>query len=173
MTETGASPNNAASTPHANETTHSIDKTFTPTPRYTLPPDAPPSLARMFLDVAPRHARPDALNFKREGRWRQISSDEMRRRARAIALGLYALGLRKGERAALLSDNCPEWTLTDAGCQIAGVVDVPIYATQAPAQVCYILNDSESRVLFIQNFKAYERVREAICDCSSVEKIIF
>ncbi len=94
-------------------------------------------------------------------------------RARRAALGLHSLGLGRGDRVAILSENCPEWTLTDAGCQLAGVVDVPIYSTQAPPQVCYILNDSGARVLFVQNRAAYDRVAAAIGECASVEHVVF
>lgn len=54
-------------------------------------------------------------------------------RAENIALGLYSLGLRKGDRAAILGANCPEWTLSDAGCQFAGVIDAPIYNPKGAA----------------------------------------
>lgn len=136
-------------------------------------PDEPRTLPEMLEASVRRHSKPDALNFKRDGVWNSISSDEMLARMRRIALGLRALGIEKGERVAILSENRPEWTLTDCGALIAGVVDVPIYTTQTPAQVCYILKDSGARVLFVQNLAAYERVKEAIRDCSALEHIIF
>jgi long-chain acyl-CoA synthetase len=136
-------------------------------------PDEPRTLPEMIEASVRRHSKPDALNFKRDGVWNSISSDEMLARMRRIALGLHALGIEKGERVAILSENRPEWTLTDCGALIAGVVDVPIYTTQTPAQVCYILKDSGARVLFVQNLAAFERVQEAIRDCSALEHIIF
>jgi long-chain acyl-CoA synthetase len=93
--------------------------------------------------------------------------------AQSVALGLHALGVRRGERVAILSESGPEWTLTDAGCQLAGVVDVPVYPTQAPAQVSYILNDSGARVLFVQHRAAYERVAEALGECPALEHVVF
>jgi long-chain acyl-CoA synthetase len=141
--------------------------------RVPLHEDEPVTLAEMFEHAALRHHKPDALNHKRDGTWHSISSVDMVARARQIALGLYSLGVRRGDRVGLLSQNCPEWTLTDAGCQFAGAIDVPIYSTQTPAQVSYILNDSGARVLFIQNSEAFERVKDAIDDCSALERIIF
>ena len=79
-----------------------------------------------------------------------------------LALGLYSLGLRKGDRVAVLATNSPEWTLTDAACQFAGVLDVPIYPTLAENSVRYILDDSGARVLFIETLAAYERIQDAI-----------
>ncbi|HEV2912621.1 MAG TPA: long-chain fatty acid--CoA ligase [Pyrinomonadaceae bacterium] len=141
--------------------------------RVPLAPDEPKTLVEMFERTRRLHGKPDLLNYKRDGAWRSISSEEFVERARRIALGLYALGLRRGDRVALLAENCPEWTLTDAGSLYAGVIDVPIYPTLAPQQVSYILNDSGARVLFIQNREKFDRVREAIADCSALEHVVF
>lgn len=177
------------------ETTNAAVKKVVRVPLYD---GEPQTLAEVYLQAAQKYDKPDALNYKNksglqpisltaakeigksvaidykfEVGWVHISSKEMVARARAIALGLYSLGIRRGDRVALLSANCPEWTLTDAGSQFAGVIDVPIYTTQAASQVAYILNDSGSRVFFIQNKEAYERIKDAIKDCASVEMFIF
>jgi long-chain acyl-CoA synthetase len=141
--------------------------------RVPLHDDEPATLVEMFLKAAGEHNKSDALNYKREGQWRSISSDEMIARSRLIALGLYSLGIRHGERVGLLSQNCPEWTLADAGSLFAGAVDVPIYSTQTPSQVSYILQDSGARVLFVENRAAFERVREAVTECRALEQVVF
>jgi long-chain acyl-CoA synthetase len=141
--------------------------------RVPLFENEPQTLAEVFLKAAKEFDKPDALNCKKGDAWIPISSKEMIARSRAIALGLYSLGIRKGDRIALLSSNCPEWTLTDAGCQFAGVIDVPIYTTQAAPQVAYILDDSGSRIFFLENKRAYDRIKEAIQDCASVEMFVF
>jgi long-chain acyl-CoA synthetase len=141
--------------------------------RVPLHDDEPATLAEMFERAATQHQKADALNHKQAGAWHAISSAEMIARARHIALGLYSLGVRRGCRVGLLSQNCPEWTLADAGSLFAGAIDVPIYPTQTPAQVSYILNDSGARVLFIQNSAAFDRVKDAIKSCTALEHIIF
>ncbi|MDX6269502.1 MAG: long-chain acyl-CoA synthetase [Acidobacteriota bacterium] len=144
-----------------------------PPPRVPLSPDEPTTLAEVFTHAVSRHPKRDALNYKRDGAWRMISSAELIERAHLIAYGLHALGLRRGERAAILSESSPEWTLTDAGCQFAGIVDVPIYPTQAPPQVRYILDDSGARVLFVRNRAAFERIFEAIDGAPALEHLVF
>ncbi|HKP71967.1 MAG TPA: AMP-binding protein, partial [Pyrinomonadaceae bacterium] len=144
-----------------------------PPPRVPLSPDEPATLAEIFTHAVRLHSKPDALNFKRGGAWRTLSSAELLERAQAIALGLHALGLRSKDRAAILAESSPEWTLTDAGCQFAGVVDVPIYPTQAPPQVRYILDDSGARSLFIQNRAAFARIADAIDGCVALEHCVF
>ncbi len=133
----------------------------------------PATLAELFLLSADKFDRSDALNYKRDGAWRPISSSEVVERAENIALGLYSIGLRKGDRAAILAANSPEWTLSDAGCQFAGVVDVPIYTTLAPDAVAYIINDSGTRVFFLQNKETYDRIEQILSNCKSIETLVF
>src|SRR5688500_10965465 len=136
-------------------------------------PGEPRTLAELFRYAAKKHGRRNALNYKKDGEWQAISSGEMIGRADAIAHGLYALGLQKGDRAAIIAANSPEWTLVDAGCQFAGVIDVPIYTTLAADSVCYIINDSAAKVLFIENKAAYDRIAAVFPECLSLEQIIF
>lgn len=104
----------------------------------------------------------DLINYRKDGAWRSISTGELAATVRTVAMGLYALGVRSGHHVAILSDNRPEWTLADLGTLACGAADVPIYATQAPKQVAYILNDAGAEVLFISDQAQYERVREAL-----------
>lgn len=133
----------------------------------------PKTLGELFRQAVTKHSKPDALNYKSGGEWKKISSAEMISRAEKIALGLYSIGIRKGDRVAILAANSPEWTLTDAGCQIAGFIDVPIYTTLAANSVRYILNDAEVRVLFLQDKEAYERISNILGECATVEKLVF
>ncbi len=141
--------------------------------RFPMSADAPKTLAEIFSKSAEKYNRADALNYKKDGVWQKISSAEMLSRAENIALGLHSLGIGKGDRIALLAANSPEWTLTDAGCQMAGVIDVPIYTTLAANPVCYIVNDSGAKVFFLQNAETYERVKEILPECKTLEKLVF
>lgn len=135
--------------------------------------DEPSILPDIFLRSVAEYDLPNALNYKSGGKWHAISSGEMLERAENIALGLHSLGLRKGDRAAILAPNSPEWTLTDAGCQFAGIVDVPIYTTASPHSVGYIIADSGSRVFFLQDKSAFDHFSTAIDECKGLEKLIF
>ncbi|HXG86370.1 MAG TPA: long-chain fatty acid--CoA ligase [Pyrinomonadaceae bacterium] len=141
--------------------------------KFPMSADAPRTLGELFTKGATEHNRADALNYKKDGAWRSISSSEMISRSENISLGLYSLGIGKGDRIALLGANSPEWTLTDAGCQMAGVIDVPIYTTLASDAVCYIVNDSGARVFFLQNREIFERVKEILPKCETLEKLVF
>ena len=142
-------------------------------PRRASNADEPVTLVDVFTRVARVHKRPDTLNYKRDGRWIPISSDEMLARAKRIAAGLHALGLHRGDRIALLSESRVEWTLTDAGCIFAGVIDVPIYPTLAPPQVRYILNDSGASVLFVEGRAKFDELKEVLAECPHVKQIVY
>ena len=141
--------------------------------RIPLNPNEPTTLVEVFEYVARVHPRPDTLNYKLNGRWIAISSEEMLRRVRYIAVGLYSLGIRSGDRVAILSESRPEWTLTDAGCMFATAIDVPIYPTLTPPQVRYILKDSGARVLVLKNKEKFLEIREILAECPAVEHLIF
>jgi len=135
--------------------------------------DEPHTLPELFLLSVSKFDLPNALNYKSGDKWLAISSARMVERAEDIALGLYSLGMRKGDKAAIIAPNSPEWTLTDAGCQFGGFVDVPIYTTLAPHSVRYIIDDSETKVIFVNDMAAYERIAPAISDCCTLEHVVF
>ncbi|HKR60568.1 MAG TPA: long-chain fatty acid--CoA ligase [Pyrinomonadaceae bacterium] len=135
-------------------------------------PGEPTTLVEVFELVARDHKRPDTLNYKSGGSWLSISSDELLNTAREIAAGLTSLGLSRGDRLAILSESRPEWTLIDAGCLFAGVIDVPIYPTLMPSQVRYILKDSGARVLAISNREKFLQVKEVLEECEELEQVI-
>jgi long-chain acyl-CoA synthetase len=133
----------------------------------------PTTLVEVFEQVARVHPRPDTLNFKRDGRWLSISAGEFLQRARWIAAGLCSLGVKRGDRVAILSESRPEWVLTDAGCMFATAIDVPVYPTLTPPQVRYILKDSGARVLIIQNEEKFLQLREVLAECDAIEQVVF
>ncbi len=145
----------------------------TATPRRVPPtPDEPATLIEVFERIARAYPKPDTLKFKKDGQWLSLSAGEVLARARRIAAGLYSLGVRHGDRVAILSESRHEWTLTDAGCQFAGAIDVPIYPTLTPAQACYILKDSGARLLILATREKLVQLREILKDCPAVEHIV-
>src|SRR5262245_2296954 len=128
------------------------------------------TLVELFRRAVSRER--NLLNFKRDGHWRQVSSSELESYVRAVAMGLHALDVRVGDRVGILSENRVEWTIADLGVINCGALDAPIYATQSPKQVGYILNDAGVEVLFISNQAQYDRVRDALDSCPKLRVII-
>jgi long-chain acyl-CoA synthetase len=134
-------------------------------------PDAS-SVPGLCLTAALRHGKTDALNQRIEGKWVPISAAAFVERVNNVALGLAALGVRPGDRIALLSENRPEWSIADMAILSLGAINVPIYTTQAVDQIEFILADSGSRAVFISNRKLFRHARPAMAN-RQLEKIIF
>ncbi|HEX8173616.1 MAG TPA: long-chain fatty acid--CoA ligase [Pyrinomonadaceae bacterium] len=131
------------------------------------------SLPAMCLAGVRRHGKPDALNRKRDGRWERISAGEFLTRIERVALGLFELGIRPGDRVGLLSENRPEWSIVDLAILSLGAVNVPIYTTQAVEQVRYILGDSGARLLFVSGKRVFKHARPGVDGLEQLERIIF
>jgi long-chain acyl-CoA synthetase len=90
--------------------------------------------------------------------WVPISSQEIYRGVVGVARTLESWGIRKGDRVAILSENRPEWTITDFAALSLGAITVPIYATQTAEQTAFILNDSGARVVAVSTKNQLEKV---------------
>lgn len=116
----------------------------------------PRTLNEIFFGAMERSAsRPVAMRVKRNGAWTALSYKELKEQVHAFSIGLLELGVRPGDRVAILSENRPEWAVTDFACLAARCADVPVYPTLPARQIEYILRDSGA---------------VAIC-CSSAEQL--
>jgi long-chain acyl-CoA synthetase len=115
------------------------------------PRPAPGTLTQLFFDAVERFDKPDAIQVKIGGSYQPISHRTIVERVRRTALGLRALGLQRGDRVGLLSNNRPEWAITDFAALTAQLTDVPIYPTLPAEQVEYILRDSGAIAIFVSD----------------------
>ncbi len=104
-----------------------------------------------FRETVKKYGDRVALRKKEFGIWKDISWNEYYEQATAVAAALMSMGFEKGQSAAIIGDNCPEWVIIDLGIQCAGGVSVGIYSTNAWQQVEYVVENSESRFLFVEN----------------------
>lgn len=131
------------------------------------------TIPKLCLDAIRRHAKPDALNTKSGGNWHNISGETFVERVRHVALGLDEIGVRRGDRVSLLSENRPEWSIVDLAILSIGAVNVPIYTTQAVEQVRFILEDSGTRLLFVSGRKVFKHARPGIDGVQGLEGMVF
>src|SRR3989442_13626078 len=107
------------------------------------------TLTRLFFDPGGQHgSQPAAFRYKAGGVWTPVPHREAAERVRAIALGLRELGIKEGDRVAILAETRLEWALVDYACLCARAADVPIYPTLPANQVEYILRDSGASAVF-------------------------
>ena len=130
------------------------------------PPPAPQgeesreTLASLFWRVAAERGDAIALREKVRGVWRSISWREYADMARAVGMGLAALGLERGERVAVCSENRPEWLYCDMGIVGAGGVSVGIYATDSAKLIAYLVESSGARFYFAENDEQLDKCLE-------------
>jgi len=103
-----------------------------------------------------------------------LSYDDVLGRVQAVSGALRALGIERGQRVALLSENRPEWALVDYGCLCAGVQDVPVYSTLLPHQVAYLIQDSGARIVFASTAEQVEKIDGIADSCGAViARVVF
>jgi long-chain acyl-CoA synthetase len=102
--------------------------------------------------------RPVAFRAKRDGEWFELSYQQLADKVQDLSLGLLELGVRPGDRVAILSENRPEWAIADYACLTARCTDVPIYPTLPVKQVEYTLCDSGAVAIFVSTRHQLEKV---------------
>lgn len=133
----------------------------------------PQTIPHFCIESFRRNNKPDALSYKIDEVWHRMSGSDAIERIRRIALGLSRMGVKAGDRIAIISENRPEWSLTDIAILSLRAVNVPIYTTQALDQIRYILEDSGAKMLFISGKKLWKHAEEAILSVERLEKLIF
>ena len=130
------------------------------------------NLGQIFRDQARKYGDRLAVEKRLQGRWQSCTWNGYYEAAREIGLGLYSLGVRKGDRVAILSQNRLEWVMSDMGIMGIGACTVPIYITLPAEEVAYIISNSESKVYIAENSVALKKALEKKDKCPLLEKIV-
>ena len=131
------------------------------------------TLISMFEESIQQHGSKPALAHKpKGGTYQDISYTQLGESVDAFSKGLSTLGVQKDDRVALLSENRPEWAITDFGSLKAGAVTVPMFSTLTAAQVSYILKDSEAKIICVSTESQLKKVLSIQDDVPTLENII-
>ena len=131
-----------------------------------------PNLAAMFFDWAAERGDRPFLWAKREGAYRPIAWREAAEQVKALARGLRALGVCRGDRVGLVAENRPEWTIADLAIMAAGAVTVPAYTTNSVEDHRHILSNSGARSVIVSTAALAHRVMPAADQISTISSII-
>jgi long-chain acyl-CoA synthetase len=113
----------------------------------------------------------DVLAGKEEGKWRHYAVQEYVDNCNLVSYALLSLGLKKGDKVAIISNNRPEWNFTDFGISQIGAVSVPIYPTISSDEYAYILGHAEPKLVFISDKSLYEKIKPLACQIPSISGI--
>lgn len=135
----------------------------------TALPGTLPGRVAYFARLRPHEV---ALREKQLGIWRQYTWADYHRLVGSAARMLHELGVGEGDGVSILSDNRPEWLLADLGAQSVGARSVGIYQTNPPPDVAYIVNDSRSRVLVVEDQEQLDKAIAIADDTPSLEHVL-
>jgi len=117
-------------------------------------------LARMILESGEKYGDVTALKWKIDGKWQTMDYSEFSEKIINTAAKLKEMGVAKGDRVAIFSDNKPHWAIADLAILSLGASSVPIYATNTADQAKYIFEDSGSNIVFIGSKVQYDNVKD-------------
>jgi long-chain acyl-CoA synthetase len=112
-----------------------------------------------------------ALGGKANGVWETYSTAQVIEITDSIALGLLALGLKKGDAIGLISENAVEWAFADHGIQKMGGIVIPLYPTSSKEDLAYILNHCEAKLCFCQSEDLYDKIKSCQPEVPSLQHL--
>lgn len=130
------------------------------------------NLVALFEAQAARRGAQAAVRQKQDGRWGEVSWAELARRARDLADGLAALGIRPGDRVAIIGETQLEWILADLGILGAGAITVTIYQSNLAPECAFILANSGARLVFCDTDAQVAKIREVRGKLPALEGIV-
>ena len=133
------------------------------------PQDNATDLLLERVKKSPQHALFSRQNPDKT--WRDVTASDFLGEVRTLAKGLIASGIKPGQAVAIMSKTRYEWSMIDFAIWFAGAVTVPIYESSSPSQIEWILSDSDSVALFIENDEHLERVNQIRANAPRVSQI--
>jgi long-chain acyl-CoA synthetase len=137
-----------------------------------MPQNTVTTLSRLFRQSCLNYKKPNRMLVKKDGIWARISTEEIEATVRHLSLGFQALGVKPGDRIAILSENRPEWVLADFAALCAGGVTVPIYISLLPDQVRYIITDAGAKIVVCSDLEMWRKVEAVRNALPELERVI-
>lgn len=130
------------------------------------------TIAEMLVNRAAATPTEPAFMSKRGGSWQTTTWQQAIDRSLEIAHGLLALGMKPDDKVAIIGSTREEWSLSDFGLMLAGGVTVPIYPSSLKETCTYILQDSESSWVFVENEKQLQKLVAERPKLAGIKKVI-
>ena len=130
------------------------------------------TIPALFVAATLEHSAQTAMRWKRRGIWDAVSWTDYAAAVREVGCALIALGLQRGGRVAVLSENRPEWLYVDLGAQSVGCISVGIDVSESAERVADILNDCGARVLFVDSTEQLDAASPVLTNAPVLECIV-
>lgn len=130
------------------------------------------SVYELFLQSVDKYTTAAAVKHKQADRWVSISWRQLQQQVESIAAGLINLGIQPGDRVAIVANTRLEWTLTDLAIWAAGGCGVPIYHSNTPEEIAFILQDSGAKLLFVEDEQQLQKVASILSQTPELKVIV-
>lgn len=137
----------------------------------------PTRLFDLLSRYSANYNKPDMFVAKINGKWTPFSSEHVQETANLLSFGLFQMGLQKGDKISIISNNRPEWIMANMGLLQAGGINVPIYPTTNNTELEYILNHAMVKYIFVSDaslFKTLSKLKSklpALIEIYSFDKV--
>ncbi len=121
--------------------------------------------------ILEKHNNNISLAGKKKGKWLTYSAGQYIDLSNKVSFGLLSLGVNKGDKIATITNNRPEWNFVDMGMLQIGAVHVPIYPTINEKELAFILNETQTKIIFVSNKFLYSKVTNLLPQVSGLERI--
>ena len=126
----------------------------------------------LFRENIQKYPKKEALMRKIDAHWQPISWEKLGNITTQLSKALLQQGVAPQQTVGILSQNTPQWTLTDLACLQIRAITVPIYTSNTAEQALYVMNHAEIKFLFVGDEKQYLKALEVADQCPSLQKII-
>jgi long-chain acyl-CoA synthetase len=130
------------------------------------------SVVEMFRDRVSSTPDAQAMIFKQHGEWVDIDWRTTGERVHELAAGLRALGIESEQRCSILAKTSPEWVIADLGILTAGAATTTIYPSNTPEECAYIIQDSETRLVFVEDATQVAKLRQVRDELPGLVKLV-
>ena len=130
------------------------------------------TISEMFLSTTNEFSSKPLYYYKKNNEWIGIKGSDVKATVRNLAAGLRSIGVAESDKVSILSTNSPRWSMSDYGIICNGSVTVTVYPTLLAAQVEYILSNSDSKAVFVENQDQLDKVMSIKQNVESMSHII-
>lgn len=131
------------------------------------------TIPEVFFKTAEKSFGKTALLYKKGGVYFPITYRELSEKIKNLSYNLQNLGLKKDDKIAILSENRPEWVISDIAIMLMGGVVVPLHTTFGPEAICKILNHSQTKIIIVSNSNLLNKILLNYSKLKYLKKIIF
>jgi long-chain acyl-CoA synthetase len=130
------------------------------------------TLADLLVRAAEMYGSHPAVRFKEGDAWVDRTFQQVLDIVKPLALGLVALGVEKGDRVSILGNTRAEWTYFDFAALSIGATVVPIYQTNSPEECAYVLENSDAKVVVVEDDEQLAKIREVRAGLPQLQQIV-